>query len=493
MVSKGPHLLLDAFGRLRAGSATVELLGAQADYHGDASYRTVLAPFLTLPGVHARGPQSREQVATALRRFDVLVVPSIWPETSPLVIREALLAGVPVVASNIGGIPEAVEHERNGLLFEPGNADDLARMLTRLLDEPGLLQRLKTGAAATTVRTLDEDVTATRRLYSSLIEQRTASRAPRVSKALELPADPHVPRGATPLAAIVLNYRTPADTAIAVGSLLASDSPPDRVFVVDNDVDSSCRQALAHFGDAVILIQTGTNLGFSGGMNVGIRAALDAGAALVLLVNSDVFVPPDAIAKLTAALATDDRIGIVGPLVASRAVPDVVGSAGIDYNLQTGRMRHRSVGADVAAVREPRGQHHDVAAVSGCLMLVKRAVFDRVGLLDERYFFSFEEIDFCLRARAAGFTTVSASDAIAYHHGGQSIGPRSIRRLYFAARNHLMLAAAHPAVDRRLTRAARSVFVAGLNLAHAVRAPGGSLPARLAATVRGIYDYVRMK
>ena len=66
----------------------------------------------------------------------------------------------------------------------------------------------------------------------------------------------------------------------------------------------------------------------------------------------------------------------------------------------------------------------DVAAVSGCLMLVAREVFERVGLFDERYFFGFEDIDFCLRARAAGFRTRVAAGAVAYHQGGAAIGAR---------------------------------------------------------------------
>ena len=114
MVSKAPHVLLEVGRRLPAGLASVNLLGAPSDYHGDASYRAVLEPLLKLPGVNLRGPQSRERVPDALASLDVLVVPSVWPETSPLVIREAFLAGVPVVASNIGGIPELVEPERNG-------------------------------------------------------------------------------------------------------------------------------------------------------------------------------------------------------------------------------------------------------------------------------------------------------------------------------------------------------------------------------------------
>jgi GT2 family glycosyltransferase len=226
---------------------------------------------------------------------------------------------------------------------------------------------------------------------------------------------------------------------------------------------------------------------------VGIRAALDRGADDVLLVNADVFVPPDCVEQLQRALGVGGT-GIVGPLVLSRAFPDLIGSAGIDYNQRTGRMKHRAFGARAAHAGSP--PFHDVAdgsrdAVSGCAMLISRAVFERVGLFDERYFFSFEEIDLCLRARAAGFDTRLVASATVYHEGGRSIGPGSPRRFYFAARNHLLLASTLGGGRSAWVRAVLGVSIAGLNLAHAVRGRGGTLPARLVATARGIRDHVR--
>jgi GT2 family glycosyltransferase/glycosyltransferase involved in cell wall biosynthesis len=471
MVSKAPDVLLRAFGQLPPGMATLDLLGAPADYHGDTSYRKVLEPLLGLPGVRMHGPQLHQHIPEALRSLDVLVMPSIWPETSGIVIREAFLTGLPVIASNIGAIPEAVEHQRNGLLFEPGDVEGLRNALMRLIAEPGLLDRLKTGASQTYVRSLDDDVAATRRLYASLVA------SPRQSVGRR-----------RRMTAVVLNYRTPGDTAIAVASLKASDRPPDEVIVVDNDTGPECHDAVARWGEAVTYVQAGTNLGFPGGMNLGIRQALARGAELLLLMNSDVVVPPDCLGRLEAALAPN-HVGIVGPLVLSRSAPDVVGSSGIDYNRRTGRMRHRSAGAlaDLGA----RWTDGDVDGVSGCLMLLTREVFDRVGLFDERYFFGFEEIDLCLRARSAGIRTRVAGGALAYHEGGQAIGSQSARRLYFAARNHLLVAQSHAGDDGSVTRAVRALFVAALNLGHAVKAPGGSLAARVGAAAHGIYDHFR--
>jgi len=165
MVSKAPHVLLEAVDRLPRGSVSVSLFGAATGYHGDDRYRDRLAPLLGREFVVAHGPVPHEQIADALRSIDVLVVPSIWPENSPLVIQEAFLAGVPVVASRIGGIPEAVIDGRNGLLFEPGDADGLASALGRLLEEPHLLATLRAGIPS--VRTIEDDVDFTRGIYES--------------------------------------------------------------------------------------------------------------------------------------------------------------------------------------------------------------------------------------------------------------------------------------------------------------------------------------
>ena len=480
MISKGPHVLIEAFRQLPPARARVELIGSQSDYHGDARYRATLGPLLQVEGVHVHGPRPRKEALDLLATFDVLVVPSIWPETSPLVIREAFLAGVPVVASNVGGIPELVAPDRNGLLFEPGDVDGLRRALLRLIEEPDLLARLKEGAAGTAVRPIDDEVTATRRVYESLV----AAGQARVSR----------PR----IAAVVLNFRTPDDTALAVGALMSSDRKPDETIVVDNGASSGgvasslgpdVRSALARWNGAVTYLPTDRNLGFPAGMNVGIVHALQRGAHFVLLVNSDVVVPPDCLGRLERSLMAARDVGIAGPIILSRSFPDVVESAGVDYNRATGRMRHRANGIVIRRPHEAGSE--DVDAISGCVMLVSRTVFDGVGLFDERYFFSFEEIDLCLRARAAGLRTRIVGGAVAYHEGGRTIGPQSPRRLYFAARNHLLMARTIGRGDGAVARGARAAWIAALNLAYAVTSGGGSVTARVGASLRGIRDHLR--
>jgi glycosyltransferase involved in cell wall biosynthesis len=108
------------------------------------------------PRITFHGAYRHEQVYDLLAGLDAIVVPSVCYENSPLVIQEAQAAHVPVLASRLGGMRELVTDEHDGLLFDPGNPQDLARQLRRLLEEPALLERLRPDGAS--VRTEDDEM-----------------------------------------------------------------------------------------------------------------------------------------------------------------------------------------------------------------------------------------------------------------------------------------------------------------------------------------------
>lgn len=465
MVSKGVHVLLDAFARLPPGSASLDIYGSPVAYHGDASYADRIRPLLDTPGVRVHGPVSHTEVPGVMASIDALVVPSIWHENSPLVIREAFAAGVPVVASRTGGIPETVIDGVGGWLFEIGSSADLGRVLTDLVARPEAIADLRRGIPA--VRDLTDEAASLHELYVSLR---------RVS----------APRHRT--AAIVLNYRSPDDTLLAVRSLLSSDRPPDEVIVIDNDAAGAGRSSLAGVMPSIVYLPMAHNLGFPGGVNAGIRAARSRGVHRVLLVNSDALLRPDCLTELQRVM-DETGAAVVGPLVLSRRNPDLVATAGVAYDRRSGRMRQLRHGerheSRVVQLRT------SVDAVSGCVMLIDRSAFETAGDFDEAYFFGFEDIDFCARVRDGGHNVIVAHRAIAYHEGGRSIGPDSPRRLYFAARNHLRLARKVAPASGHLASFWRAGYVVALNLAHAVRASGSTRPARLGAVIRGVRDHIR--
>jgi len=95
------------------------------------------------PDIVFAGGYNHRSAMKLLHELDAVVVPSRWYENSPRVILEAFAAARPVVATNLGGISEVVHAEKNGLLFERSNVDDLARQMQRLLDNPDLLVNLQ--------------------------------------------------------------------------------------------------------------------------------------------------------------------------------------------------------------------------------------------------------------------------------------------------------------------------------------------------------------
>ena len=174
MVSKAPDVLLEAFAGLPPGKASLVLHGAYVPYHGDDRYRRRLDPLLAKPGVTWSGPIPHEAVPAALAALDVVVVPSIWIENAPFIIKEAFLAGDPVVASDLGGMAELVDHERSGLLFPPGDVAGLRGALLRLVQEPELVARLRAGLPR--VQTIEEDADRTRDLYARFARDRGGAR-----------------------------------------------------------------------------------------------------------------------------------------------------------------------------------------------------------------------------------------------------------------------------------------------------------------------------
>lgn len=288
------------------------------------------------------------------------------------------------------------------------------------------------------------------------------------------------------LAAVVLNYRTPEQTLMTVGSLRASRRRVDQLIVVDNGPEDGAGHAPRLPG--VTLLETTENLGFSGGCNVGVRHALERGADLVMLVNSDVWVPPDCVGRLEDAMTAASALGVVGPILLSRSDPERVASLGISYSESSGRMRHEGYGRCFASLTS--AETGVVAGVSGCVMLVRRQVFEEIGLLDEDYFFTFEDLDFCLRARRAGFASAIVAGAVAYHEGSGSLEFGSPSRVYFASRNHLLLASRAAPHGNRAMRLVRAACVVGLNVAHVLVSSPTPVRRGLPALIRGVRDHL---
>lgn len=187
------------------------------------------------------------------------------------------------------------------------------------------------------------------------------------------------------------------------------------------------------------LIETGANLGFAGGNNVGLAALRAAGATgLVWLLNNDMVVAPDALHHLTAALADDPGLGAVGATLLEYGEPDVVQApaGGIVHRWQ-GMPRETSATGRRLADLGPDAPRIDF--VSGGCLVTPIEVLERVGLLDDRYFMYAEDIDLSLRIRAAGWRIGWVREARVWHKDGRSSRPGSPFHDYQMVRSALLL------------------------------------------------------
>jgi glycosyltransferase involved in cell wall biosynthesis len=152
--NKGPDLLIEAFQRLPVGAATLDLFGAASGPNA-AKYEAELRALNRHPGVQFRGRFDNRRIAEILAGLDVVVVPSRWWENAPLTIHEAVMARMPLVTADHGGMRELAERFGNAALFEPGSAPDLERALRRFLDEREIWSALQPRRA---VRSVSDDV-----------------------------------------------------------------------------------------------------------------------------------------------------------------------------------------------------------------------------------------------------------------------------------------------------------------------------------------------
>ncbi|UCD83569.1 MAG: glycosyltransferase [Deltaproteobacteria bacterium] len=141
--SKGVHILIEAFNRLEPGKASLEIWGGEARFHREKNYIEKLKRLAKSKDIYFRGSYDNEDIGFILSKIDILVIPSLWPETFSLTLREALAAKTPVIISAIGALPEIVMDGKNGMHFNPGDVDDLYSKLNWLLNNPAAIIEFK--------------------------------------------------------------------------------------------------------------------------------------------------------------------------------------------------------------------------------------------------------------------------------------------------------------------------------------------------------------
>jgi GT2 family glycosyltransferase len=206
---------------------------------------------------------------------------------------------------------------------------------------------------------------------------------------------------------ILVNWNGWRDTIVCLQALSSAEYSNLSTIVVDNgSVDDSVAEIRAERPN-VRLIATGKNLGFSGGNNAGIHEAIRQSAEYVWLLNNDTIPAPNALKEMVQKAEADRQIGAVGSVLFYSASPDTVQDWGGGWvNVWMG---HCSI-----ACEQPKAGN-GLDFLTGASMLVRTEVFSQLGLMDDRYFLYWEDVELCFRMRRHGWKLAVAPDALVLH------------------------------------------------------------------------------
>jgi len=284
---------------------------------------------------------------------------------------------------------------------------------------------------------------------------------------------------------VILNWNLKQDTQECLASLLESTYSNFRALVVDNgSQDGSPEYLRERFPNAEVIVNP-ANLGFAGGNNVGLRHALDHGADYVLLLNNDTVVDAAMLSRLVARGESDHGAGIIAPMMLYYAQRKRIWHLG-------GRVsRWLPVAMTLGHSQRDDGHWVEPFAVDYvvfCGALLKRGLLEAIGLLDERFFFTYEDSDFCSRARAAGYRILCEPRARLWHKVSLSAQKDSVNVRYWKSKDRAMFYRLHPHGPHPwLTAAYLWLNTLAVALAGVLRGD----PAWARAAVRGLRDGYR--
>lgn len=265
------------------------------------------------------------------------------------------------------------------------------------------------------------------------------------------------------VAVIILNWNGLADTLECLESVLKSKTKTIdlQTILVDNgSTDKSVSTLKNRYGDQIKLLENSRNLGFSGGNNVGIRAALESGTTHVILLNNDTTVAPDTFQNL---FTSAQKHGF------DLASPKIYFYPGCEFHHDQyqksergkviwyagGRIDWANVIAAQIGVNEVDLGQHDQACetefATGCCLLIDKKVIDKIDLLPTIYTAYWEDTDYCLQAQKAGFKIGYTPDAHLWHkNAGSSGGSGSTKQIKLAGKSRLIFALRHAPLRAKL-------------------------------------------
>lgn len=244
------------------------------------------------------------------------------------------------------------------------------------------------------------------------------------------------------VAVVLVTWNNFDDTAECLESLRLVAHPDLLPIVVDNGSRDDSAARIRQRFPGVTLVENGSNRGLAGGNNAGIRRALECGAGFVLLLNNDTVVDPGLVAAFLAAADRHPQAGVFGARIYRHDDPRRIWWARPRWDpVRVGFDNEGSGELDDGARFE---QEAEIDYANGCALFFRREVVERIGLMDERFFVYFEDVDWCFSARAAGFGIRYVPQARLWHKVARTnAGERSPIVVYFETRNQFLWSKKH--------------------------------------------------
>lgn len=231
---------------------------------------------------------------------------------------------------------------------------------------------------------------------------------------------------------IVLNYNNAPDTIECIKSIENLNYQNVQVVLVDNLSTDDSEEILKKELPNYTLIQTGSNAGYAAGNNRGIKYAIEDGADYVCILNNDVIVDPNFLTVLVDYLENNSQVGVVGPRICEYEDPTILESAGSTVDFNKGKVTRLYYGEKEDKVF---GKVIPCDYVGGACMLLDVKLIKEVGYIPENYFLFYEENEWCVTIKKAGYEVVCVADAKVIHKGSASINKVSGLSEYFMYRN----------------------------------------------------------
>ena len=282
------------------------------------------------------------------------------------------------------------------------------------------------------------------------------------------------------LSVVTVNYNGLKDTCSLIDSIPFNDKT--EVIVVDNGSTADEAAIISQRYPQVKTIRSEKNLGFAGGNNLGIKAAT---GSYLFLVNNDTFFKVFDVRPIIKRMESSERIAIVCPKIRFAWEPQPIQFAGYSP-LSSITLRNRSIGFN-----EPdNGQYdtpHPTPYAHGAAMMVSRKALERVGLMPESYFLYYEELDWSMMFRRAGYDIWYDPSCTIYHKESQTTGADSPLKTYYITRNRFLFAHRNIGGAKRYLTYSYLLTVVGLRDLCRHLLSGRTDLAR--ATLRGIKEF----